>query len=178
MTMIKDTSLRYGYVSRMLHWGMALLFAAQFLSAAARWALEREHPVREVLWSYHATLGTTLFLLVLLRGAWGLANMTNRPPHSGPIGTAALAGHITIYTLMVIVPGVRLLAAAGSTRGLNYLGVQIFPAREVEIAWTQIASEWHGEMGWILALLVVGHITMAVVWHRIIRKDDVLNRMV
>jgi len=32
-------------------------------------------------------------------------------------------------------------------------------------------------MGWILALLVVGHIAMAVVWHRIIRRDDVLATM-
>ncbi|MDD9724410.1 cytochrome b [Roseovarius sp. SK2] len=175
---LRDTPGHYGPVSRILHWGMAALFAAQFLSAAAHWALPKENAVRDVLWSYHGTLGATLFLLVLLRGAWGLANIPRRPPaHDGVVGRAAVAGHLAIYALMVIVPAVRLLAAAGSDRGLSYLGITFVAPREVEVAWMQAPAEWHGEMGWILALLVVGHIAMAVVWHRMIRRDDTLQRM-
>ncbi|WP_405402709.1 cytochrome b [Paracoccus sp. Ld10] len=177
MTTFSDTPDRYGIVSRTLHWGMAILFAAQFLSAAAHWALPRENTLRETLWSYHTTLGATLFLLVLVRGAWGLANVPKRPPQSGRVGQAAIAGHLAIYALMVLVPAVRLLASAGSTRGFSYFGVQVLPAREVEVAWMQVASAWHGEMGWILALLVLGHIAMATVWHRLIRRDGVLGRM-
>jgi cytochrome b561 len=177
MTDLSDSPDRYGLVSRTLHWGMAALFAAQFLSAAAHWALPKENALREALWSYHTTLGTTLFLLALIRGVWGLVNIPKRPPQSGRIGRAAVAGHLAIYALMGIVPAVRLLAAAGSTRGLSYFGIQIVPAREVEVAWMQAAAEWHGEMGWILALLVVGHIAMATIWHRLIQRDDVLKRM-
>ena len=172
-----DSPDRYGAVSRWLHWGMALLFAAQFLSAAAHWALPRENALRDALWSYHPTLGTTLFLLVLLRAVWGLLNIWHRPDHSGTIGRLAVVGHVAIYTLMVIVPSVRLIAAAGSARGFSYLGMQIFPARESAVPWTQSLAEWHGEMGWFLALLVLGHIAMATVWHRLIRRDDVLKRM-
>ncbi|MEQ8896362.1 MAG: cytochrome b [Roseovarius sp.] len=178
MTSLTDTPDRYGLITRTLHWGMALLFAAQFLSAAAHWALPRENATRELLWSYHYTLGATLFLLVLLRGAWGLANLPRRPEHTGGlIGRAAVAGHVAIYALMVIVPFTRLLAAAGSDRGFTYFGLQIFAAREAEIAWMQAPSELHGEMGWVLALLILGHIAMAVIWHRLIRRDDVLQRM-
>lgn len=177
MATLLDTPNRYGLISRTLHWGMAALFAAQFLSAAAHWGLPREHAVREALWSYHPTLGATLFLLVLVRGVWGLANISHRPPHSGAIGLAGAAGHLAIYALMVIVPAARLLAAAGGTRGFSYLGIPVFPAREVEVAWMQAAAEWHGEMGWILALLVLGHIAMATIWHRRIRHDGILNRM-
>ena len=177
MTSLADRPDRYGPVTRALHWGMAVLFAAQFLAAAAHWALPRENELRELLWSYHPDLGTTLFLLVLIRGAWGLANMSRRPPHSGAIGRAAVVGHVAIYALMVIVPSVRLLAAAGSDRGLSYLGIPVFSARETEIAWTQVAAEWHGEMGWVLALLVLGHIAMATVWHHRIQRDGTLERM-
>lgn len=115
MTTLKDTPERYGTVSRVLHWGMAALFAAQFLSAAAHWALPRENGVRETLWSYHTPLGITLFLLVLLRGVWGIINLPKRPPQSGLFGQAAVAGHLAIYAFMIIVPAVRLLAAAGET---------------------------------------------------------------
>ncbi|SEK46629.1 cytochrome b561 [Roseovarius nanhaiticus] len=177
MPQLTDSQDRYGLISRIFHWGMALLFAAQFLSAAAHWALPREHAVREALWSYHPTLGATLFLLVLLRGVWGLANIGRRPGHSGLLGRAAFAGHLAIYALMVIVPSVRLLAAAGGTRGFSYLGIPIFPAQPAEIAWMRAPAEWHGEMGWILALLVLGHAAMAILWHHLIKRDGTLQRM-
>ena len=90
---------------------------------------------------------------------------------------AAVAGHAAIYALMIFVPAVRILAAAGGTRGLSYLGLQIVPPRETAIAWTQPLAEWHGEAGWILAALVLGHIAMAVGWHRMVKRDGVLSRM-
>jgi len=177
MATLSDSPMRYGVISRVLHWGMAALFAAQFLSAAAHWALPRENALREALWSYHSDLGATLFLLVMVRGIWGLVNIPNRPKHSGTMGLAATAGHIGLYGLMVIVPASRILAAAGGTRGYSYLGFEIFAPNDTKIAWTQVAAEWHGEMGWILALLVLGHITFAVVYHKLIRKDGVYQRM-
>ncbi|MBB5722087.1 cytochrome b561 [Loktanella ponticola] len=178
MTKLSDTPNRFGLVSRIFHWGMAALFAMQFLSAAAHWALPRENALRETLWSYHTNLGATLFMLVLLRGIWGLLNMKNRPAHVGGVmGKAAKFGQAGLYAFMIIVPAVRLLAAFGSKRGFSYFGMQVFPPRETAIAWTQAAAEWHGEMGWILVALVLGHIAMAIVWHRLIQRDDVLKRM-
>lgn len=177
MTTLTDSPNRFGLVSRALHWSMAALFSLQFLSAAAHAALPRENALRELLWIYHADLGVTLFLLLLVRGAWGLWNLRNRPAHSGLIGKAASAGHVALYALMAIVPAVRLLAAAGGTRGLSYFGISVSPAREAALPWTQLAAEWHGEMGWILAFLVLGHIAMAIVWHRLILRDDVLQQM-
>ncbi len=176
--MIFDNATRYGTVSRVLHWGMAALFAAQFTSAAARALLPRDNALRDALWSYHTTLGTTLFLLVLLRGIWGIINMSRRPQHEGRFATAAKFGHLTLYFLMILVPATRILAAAGSERGLTYLGMEIFPPREAEIAWTQIAAAWHGEMGWLLAILVIGHIAMAIGWHHLINRDGILRRMI
>lgn len=177
MAQLSDNPNRYGLVSRTLHWGIAVLFLAQFVSAAAHWALPRESALRETFWSYHTSLGVTLFFLVILRGAWGLANLRLRPSHTGSMGKAAVTGHLAIYTLMVIVPLVRFLAAAGGKRGLSYFGFQIFPPRVTEIAWMQAPAEWHGEMGWLLAVLVFGHIVMAIVWHRLIQRDDVLASM-
>ncbi|THH35654.1 cytochrome b [Aliishimia ponticola] len=178
MATLTDTPLRYGLVSRIFHWGMALLFLCQFASAAAHWALPRENALLETLWSYHTTLGTTLFLLVLLRGLWGLSQLSNRPePEPGLLGRAALLGHLALYALMVIIPLLRLIAAAGGTRGLSYLGIEIFAPRAEKIAWMDAAAEWHGELGWLLFFVVIGHILMAVVWHNRIQKDDTLRRM-
>ncbi|TDL90871.1 cytochrome b [Meridianimarinicoccus aquatilis] len=177
MTRLTDSPDRYGLISRAFHWSMAALFAAQFVSAAAHWALPRENALRETLWTYHVDLGVTLLLLVLLRGVWGLWNLSKRATESGPMGYAAKAGHAGLYALMVIVPAIKIIGAAGGTRGFSYLGIQVFPARDVAIAWTKTISEWHGTLGWILAALVIGHIAAAVIWHHFIKRDDVLARM-
>lgn len=175
---VADTPEVYGKVTRALHWGMAVLFVAQFSSAATHLLLPREHGLRELLWSYHVDLGMTLFLLVIARGAWGLANLSRRPPlHAGLVGRAALAGHAAIYGLMVIVPSLRILSAAGSKWGVTYLGLRITPGRETEIAWMNGLSEWHGELGWVLAFLIAGHIAMAVGWHHHLKRDGALKRM-
>lgn len=177
MTSLSDRPDRFGPVSRAFHWSMAALFALQFSSAAAHWALPRGDVLRETLWSAHVDLGLTLFLLVLLRGTWGLCNLRQRPRHLGLARWAATAGHAALYLLMVIVPALKILAAAGGTRGLSYFGLTLFPGRETAIAWTQAAAEWHGPLGWGLAALVLGHIAMAIGWHRVIKRDDVLRRM-
>jgi len=143
MTSLTDSPDRYGLVSRLFHWGMAALFALQFASAAAHWALPRQNALRETLWSYHTDLGATLLLLVLLRGAWGLWNLRNRPTETGAMGFAAKAGHAGLYLLMVIVPVLKIIGSAGGTRGFSYLGMQIFPAQDATIAWTKAISEWH-----------------------------------
>ncbi len=78
---------------------------------------------------------------------------------------------------MLVVPVLKIIGAAGGTRGFSYLGWQIFPARDAAIAWTKTISEWHGTLGWILAALVLGHIGAALIWHRLIKRDTVLKRM-
>ena len=178
MTKLSDSPDKFGLVSRVLHWTMAALFALQFASAAVHWALERENALRETLWSYHVNLGVTLLLMVLLRGVWGLSNLKNRPAHSGGLmGKAATGGQAALYALMVIVPAFKVIDSAGGTRGFSYFGMQIFPARETAIKWTQTIGDWHGTMGWVLAAVVFGHIVMAVGWHHFIKRDDVLKRM-
>ena len=177
MTQLTDSADRYGLVSRFLHWGMAALFAMQFVSAAAHWALPRENTLRDALWSYHVDLGVTLFLLVLLRGVWGLWNLSRRPTESGPMEYLAKAGHAGLYVLMVIVPMIKIIGSAGGTRGFSYFGIQIFPTRDAAIAWTKTISEWHGTLGWILAALVLGHIGAALIWHQLIKRDGILKRM-
>ncbi|TXN01604.1 cytochrome b, partial [Methylobacterium sp. WL103] len=82
-----DTPERYGPVSRGFHWLMAALFAWQFTGALLYVGIG-DTALTRFVGSSHFTLGFTLFVLVLLRGAWGLANLRRRPPHPGRAGRA------------------------------------------------------------------------------------------
>lgn len=172
-----DNSAGYGYVSRFLHWSMALLFTWQFASALLR-VFADETPVQVFFWRTHHSIGFSLFVLVLLRGAWGLINARRRPAHAQSLlGRAAFAGHIALYALMVAVPLLAIVRAYGRGRGFPPFGVPLFTPTGVEIpALTAPANALHGLLGWTLLALVAGHIAMVLI-HRYLWRDDTLSRM-
>lgn len=172
---IRDTDSRYGWVSRVLHWGMALLFVWQFSSAAARVFFE-DTALESFLWGTHSQLGVVLLVLVVLRAVWGLANVSRRPPS---ISVMAKLGHLALYGLMIAVPTIALIRQYGSGRSLDVLGINLMPGFEGEkIAWmTELGGLLHGELGWAMLALITGHIVMAVM-HRRLTNHDVLKRMV
>lgn len=173
-----DTPARYGLVSRALHWGMAALFAWQFAGMAVRLLVGRS-PLTAFMVGTHAPLGTLLLLLVLLRGAWGLASARRRPRHApGVLGRLATLGHMVLYAGMLVVPSLALLRAAGSGRGFAPFGIPLFsPFPGGPVGWMVApANAAHGLLAWTLLALVAGHIAMVVV-HRRLWRDDVLHRM-
>lgn len=177
-TGLLDTPSGYGPVTRALHWGMAALFVWQFASVISR-VLAEDSPVADFLWSTHYSVGFTLWLLVLLRGAWGLANLRRRPAQAGSpmLAAAARAGHLALYGLMIAVPSLAILRAVGGTRGFSVYGVELVaPGGTANPALSAPANALHGLLGWTLLALIAGHVAMAL-WHGYVRRDGTLDRM-
>lgn len=171
-----DTPERYGRVSRGFHWLMVALFGWQFAGALLYVSLGDTALTRFVGGS-HFTLGFTLFILVLLRGTWGLASLGRRPAHQGRLGRAAVAGHTLIYLLMILVPGLALLRQYGSGKPFTPYDIPLMPARETKIDWMILPGDLlHHWLAFILLAVVAGHAGMAIL-HRKLWKDDVLSRM-
>ncbi len=172
-----DSPARYGVVTRLLHWGMAALFAWQFLGMGVKLALGR-HALTAFLVGTHKPVGTLLMLLILARGVWGLSQWRRRPPHPPTwVGRAALAGHAALYALMAWVPTVALLREYGSGKGFAPWGVPLFPATGVkQAALMAPANLTHGVLAWTLLALVVGHVLM-VALHHLLWRDTTLARM-
>lgn len=173
-----DSPDRYGRISRWLHWGMALLFAWQFIGMGLRLALGRT-PVVSFFVGSHSSVGLLLLILVLLRGAWGLSNASRRPSHgAGWLGRAAAAGHGALYLLMVVVPLLAIVRAYGSGRAFIWFNTlplwSAGPKNEALIAPAEAA---HGVLAWTLLALVGGHVAM-VALHRWWWRDAVAQRMV
>jgi len=170
-----DNTDHYGRVSRALHWGMALLILWQFLSAGAHLLLE-DTAVEAFFWATHKPLGLLLFALIFIRMAWAIANLSRRPKS---INSAASAGHIGLYALLAIVPGLALLRQYGSGKPFEPFGIPVFLGFEGEkIPWMVAPGNLlHSWLGWLLLAMIVGHTFMAF-WHR--RNPthtDVLSRM-
>ena len=169
-----DTPKRYGRISCGFHWLMAALFIWQF-AGALLYVGTGDNAVTRFVGGSHFTMGFTLFVLVLLRGAWGLANLTKRPPHTGRLGRAAVAGHGLIYALMVIVPSLALLRQYGSGKPFSPYGIPLMPEHD-KIPWMTVPADiLHYWLGFTLLAVVLGHTAMAFI-HRA-RSEDVLSRM-
>ncbi|HEY9031565.1 MAG TPA: cytochrome b/b6 domain-containing protein [Kangiella sp.] len=172
---LKDNSERYGHVSRVLHWGMALLLLWQFLSAAAHFFFD-DTAIEAFFWPTHKPLGALLFILIIVRIVWALMNVSNRP-HS--VSWFARIGHIVLYLLLLAIPALALLRQYGSGRTFEPFGIPVFSGFESDkIEWmTDLGSLLHGELGWVLLALTVGHIVMSF-WHK--RSEaykNVISRM-
>ena len=172
-----DTPARYGLVTRLFHWSIALLFAWQFAGMGVKLVLGR-HPLTAFLVGTHKPIGTVLMLLIAARALWAFSQWKRRPPHPDTwIGKAAAAGHALLYALMLYIPAVALLREYGSGKGFSVWGIPLFAERGQEIAWMLApGNASHGLLAWVLLAVVGGHVAM-VVLHHWWWRDDTLARM-
>ncbi len=179
MTMrLRDDGFRYGAVTRVLHWAMALLLAWQFAGMAIKLTVGKA-PITAFWVGTHKGIGVILLVLIVLRAFWGLYNMKTRPAHGGGFwGLAARVGHLALYVLMLIVPALALLRQYGSGKPLDVFGVRLINGGWAEAPWmTAPANAVHGLLAWVLLAAIAGHILMVLV-HRFIWKDGTTRRMI
>ena len=178
--MLWDNQDRYGAVTRTLHWGIAALMAWQFGGMLSESLLGDEASLAVALTANHTQVGTILFVLIVLRVVWAALNRDRRPPRrAGLLGHAARLGHVALYALMLAVPSAALLRAWGGERGFAPFGFQIFAPRapdQVVKTATDIGSNFHGELAWVMGVLILSHIAMAL-FHQVVLRDRLLRRM-
>ena len=117
-----------------------------------------------------------LIILVVIRGLWSIYNRGHRPPS---LNVPAQLGHLALYFLMVLIPLLALLRQYGSGRRFDPLGIPLMPGSEgEEIEWLTIPGNLlHSWLGWLLMLMIVGHIVMVFIHRRRPADEDVLARM-
>lgn len=169
-----DSPRRYGTVSRVFHWLMALLIVWQFLKLGDRIA-EGEHWVGETLVPWHVSLGAVLMVLVVLRIVWSLSQLRQRPQHDPATAWLVKGGHLALYACMLLMPITGVLYLVGNGYGLKVFGQQLVE-KGPEIAWAASVGGVHSPLAWLTVLLVVGHIAAAL-YHRLIKRDDIMQRM-
>ncbi|AHL74390.1 cytochrome B561 [Stutzerimonas stutzeri] len=171
-----DSTARYGTASRLLHWSMGAILAWQFATAAAHLLFE-DTGVERFLWGTHKVVGTLLILLIVIRALWSIYNRGHRPPS---LNIMAQLGHLAMYALMLAVPLLALIRQYGSGRSFAPLGIPLMSGFEGDpIDWlTAPGNLLHSWLGWLLMILILGHIAMVFIHRRRPRDHDVLARMV
>ena len=169
-----DSKERYGTVSRVFHWGMAVLILWQLMKLSDR-INDGEHWVGETLVPWHISIGSLLSVLVLLRICWAWSQRRQRPEQDPAVATLVRMGHVLLYAAIVLLPITGVFRMIGKGYGWSPFGWEIV-AKGPEIPWMITIGSLHSPIAWLLLFMIIGHIAIAL-YHHFIKKDGVLRRM-
>lgn len=173
--MTNDSPERYGSISRIFHWGMAILLVWQGMKFFDR-INDGEHWVGQTLVPFHVGIGSVLLLLVVLRILWALSQRRNRPVQDPATAFLVKVGHFLLYAGMLLMPLTGVMYLVGRGFGWKPFGIELI-AGGPEIPWmASVGGTLHSPIAWLLLIMVVGHVGIAL-FHKFVKKDDVLSRM-
>lgn len=173
----RNTSDSFGLVTRVLHWGTALLVIGMLALGLRITDLE---PGLANLWLYslHKTLGFSVLGLIALRILWHLISPVPHP--IGPPGwerKAARIGHALFYLLLIAIP---LSGWAGSSAtGLDVMIADrwtVPPIAAVSEAGEALWFRVHDVLTKLLIGLIIVHVLAAL--RREMAGDGTLRRMI
>lgn len=183
----------YAPAARRYHWLVAFLILIQFPIAfymtyrgyqmpagvddagAAKFGVWDE--VTNTLYSSHKLIGIIIFSVVLLRLAYRLMNGAPRPDPSVPSAMIGISHgvHWSIYLLLLAVP-IGGYIGTSYYGALNVFGIPFPAVTEKDQKFSETVMEYHELAAIILLSLVALHIA-ASIYHRFVRKDRVVERM-
>ena len=185
----KNTYVRYGTVAMTFHWLIAALIILNVaLGVYFVQILDSHDPMRRNVVGLHESIGLTVLVLSILRLCWRLMNPIPKLPADFSRGKRILARgtHYALYTLMILVPFIGWELASIPPRPLMLYGAIPWPkifyivnlSADAKKMAAGIIAPSHIILAFLLFALAVGHLCAALFYHYMIRKDQILQRMV
>ncbi|MBA1202947.1 cytochrome b [Pseudomonas capeferrum] len=174
-----NSSSRYGLVSIILHWGMALAVFGLFALGLWMVGLDYYSPWRREAPDLHKSIGLVLLALMLVRVAWRFVSPPPPAPasHGTFVRIAATLGHAVLYfgLFAVMIAGYLISTADGA--GIPVFGLFEVPALVSNLPdQADLAGVIHFYLAWGLVILAVLH-GLAALKHHFVDRDATLIRM-
>lgn len=177
--MLKSDAQQWGGAAKFFHWTTVVLILAQGTIGLVMAGLPRGPNIIPV-YSFHKSLGLTIFAFALLRLLWRAFDPRPDEPPTVPRWQAlgARAGHALLYLLIFAMPlSGWLLDSASALRPLYWFGlIQVPHLTGPDPALKDLARDAHEYLFWLLIAVAAGHAAMALI-HQFHNRDDVLRRM-
>ncbi len=168
----------YDAPARVLHWSVAVLLAAQFITAAVLPDIHVDTPP-DLTINLHFNIGLAILVLMAVRLGRRWRHPVRVAPAQGADWERRLAQGVHRLFYLVLMLGPLLGWAAASAHGIpvRVLGLVALPALAPrKAAWGLLAGDIHGYAMWTLLGLVAAH-AAAALYHHVVRRDPVLRRM-
>lgn len=177
-TPIKNIPSTYSLITRLLHWGMAVLILSVL---GLGFIMTRLSPsdTKAAFYLFHKAIGFSILLLVPLRFGWYL--LTSQPPLPKDLPTwqhfAARFNIKLLYGLMFIMPLSGTLMSLLGGRPINFFYLFDIPALFTKNPLGAAPYIVHIWVAYLFAAVIALHISAAL-YHHFVRRDAVLQRMI
>ncbi|APT29645.1 hypothetical protein MCBMB27_00354 [Methylobacterium phyllosphaerae] len=167
---------RYHPVSQALHWLSAALVLAVLPLAWVAISLPPT-PAKGSMFVLHKSVGLTILAIVVLRIVWRMIRPAPPDPQAPRLLTLiGRVNHHLLYAIFLIMPISGYLLSALSGRDTPYFWLFTVPGLPKDDAAQKIFEAIHVFGQWLVYALVLLHVA-GTVWHLIIRRDGLLERM-
>ena len=175
----RNSARRYGLVSILMHWGVALAVFGLFGLGLWMAGLDFYSSWYRRAPALHKGIGILLFLAMLLRLVWRFVSPPPPALASGEAATrrSATLMHGLLYLGLFVLMLSGYLIATAEGRGIEVFGWFTVPATVSGIANQEdLAGGVHRWLAWGLVGLAVLH-ALAALKHHVIDRDATLRRM-
>ena len=178
--MLKNTQTSFGWLSKTLHWLMAILIMILFSMGLYMTSLDYYDPLYHSLPWWHKSLGLLTFSLLLIRFSWKFYN-----PQPKALGTHKKwenrLAHLLqrfFYLLILAIAITGYLISTAKGKGIAFFHLFKVPAitAEIEENIADLIGSAHEILAISLIILVLLH-TVAALKHHFIDRDETLARM-
>lgn len=174
------THIRYRYTGaqRLIHWAMAVVICCA-LALGLYCANIGHTPQREFLMTIHKSLGMTALALIVLRIPIRVASgepewRVVQPSH---VRIGAHVAHGILYLLMILMPVTGYITSGAEGRDIPWFGLFEWPnLMQPDRPLGRMVGHIH-EYGAYAFFGILGLHLAAVVWHRLVKRDETLSRM-
>jgi cytochrome b561 len=168
----------YTATAKSLHWLIVALLIGQFAAAWTMPHIGRNTPVTTLI-SLHFTFGIVILAVAIVRLAWRLTHGEPEPEAGVPPWQTASARivHWLLYALLFVLPVLGWINASWRGMPIVMFGhelPQLVATRAPGWAWS---GDVHSLLANYLLLALVGLHVAAALYHYVIRRDRVLQRM-
>lgn len=174
---MSDTQ-KYNQFSIWLHWIMFLLLVAVFACIELRELFPKGSDPRNLLKTWHFTLGLSVLALLVIRIVLRLLYPTPPITPAIPAWQQKLAKlmHVALYLFMLAMPIAGWVILSGEGKVIPFFGLELPALISPNKSFAHSIEEIHetvGEIGYYL----IGLHTLAAIFHHHVQKDDTLRRM-
>ncbi len=174
---IKDTRERFGAVSCVLHWSMAVAFFALFALGWWMVGLDYYSPYYKSAPDLHRSAGILVLLALGLRIGWRLMNVKPADDDLTPVERlASRAVHRAFYLLLLTLMASGYFISTADGRAIDAFGWFSVPAVVVVPGLEDLSGLVHAWSAYAVMLLVILH-SAAATKHRILDKGRGGHRM-
>lgn len=178
-----NSAAGYGTLTKVFHWLIVVLFALQYVGGNIMTSIDFNSSFAGIgtntYYNWHKSLGLVALVVAVLR----LLNrqMGELPPWAATLtpGEQKFIHRVeqVFYTAMFVMPITGWFYVMWGHYGVNLFGVWEMPRPLPKDNTLRDVAKWaHIGAGWVLLLAMFGHIGL-VLWHQLIKKDRLLDRM-